>query len=245
MDVIGCGVFSMCSAGTAALGAWQLQRRREKVAQIEARRAQLDGDAIPLTDRPVLWSKVALPPGRYDRQQFLVGPRGGPSTIATDHGSSGISTGGLGYQIIAPFTASDGSVYLVNRGWCQRKSASLGLESLADEPIAGQVGVARPYERILGSAPPPSNIFVSMDAPEMMSRISPDSQTDFFVDLLESNGNSVGGVLHRKRIDDFLHFPTSPEKHVAYAFTWFALSAAVATMTVIRFRKRSKQTFSR
>ena len=58
--------------------------------------------------------------------------------------------------------------------------------------------------------------------------------TPLLVDLISP---SPSPLLHRRVVDSYLQFATTPLIHTVYAVTWFTLAAAGVAGTYIRFRR--------
>ena len=68
----------------------------------------------------------------------------------------------------------------------------------------------------------------------MSQRLHLPTQSPVLVDLISP---SPSPLLHRRPIDAYLQFATTPLVHTVYAITWFALAAAGVAGTYIRFRR--------
>lgn len=117
-----------------ALGTWQVQRRKWKIALIEENSEKLAKD--PLKSVKEIIDIVgasqdagdALPvqvSGSFDHQyEMLIGPRQ--------------RNGHTGYHVVTPFNSADGIRILVNRGWIskQRSDQALRPEGVKNETVS-------------------------------------------------------------------------------------------------------------
>jgi len=182
-------------------------------------------------------------------QQVLVGPRSPPSAVATQH------TGHAGYWIITPMTLESGQCILVNRGWIP---SQFPVEQLREAEVDGIVeldGVIRRTETtpryLLDLSKSPSNAassdelpkkksFHFIDGPTIYGQMGvPISGVPLIADVLSAAPDNASKLPLRKTDADYLRFTITPAIHHAYALTWYALSAVLLFLTVLRFRGRT------
>lgn len=133
----GTAVFGSLAGATAGLGIWQLQRRREKLQEMERRLEGLQLEPVSLEEA------LNQPPGerlfrrvscraKFDySRQTLLGPRSAPEdpnppeNRIQPRGSFGGSVEGTGYWLLTPLRTvlSNGEYveFVSNRGWAPQK----------------------------------------------------------------------------------------------------------------------------
>jgi len=140
----GAVLFSGVVVFTGYLSAWQLNRHQWKISLIERRKEMLKGALEPIA--------AVVPPeaatsgisadleyrrvwcvGTFDHsKQILMGPRSAPAGMeaaaaaATGKRNPPGAPTPSGWDVITPFTCTDGTVLLVDRGWVRTDQAEPG-----------------------------------------------------------------------------------------------------------------------
>ena len=204
------------------LGRWQLHRADEKrVAQaaFEASRnaAPIDISQLPL--EPQQYARVKLK-GHYDNaHSFLLDNR--------------ISHGRFGYEILTPFIPSSAAkAVLVNRGWVEGDPARLQRPLIA--AVEGEV-------EITGSVYRDTAKFHFVDNaheaqwPKLIENLQKDDlQKQFgaplfpYVVRLDSAMPGAYSIEWQVFANGF-----GPERHIAYAVTWFTLAGVLAIIWLV------------
>lgn len=240
---------------TGGLGAWQMTRREEKTRAIDARARALDstvnaGKAVVGRDGVVEYARC-LVRGELDASKTVrVGPRA--------KSVCGVSVpGGL---IVTPVRLWDGNrrrgggwfgskgkgegdgeakTVLLIRGWAPDSWMD------ADACVKTE-GVAKESERPGRFTPdnsPVESRWYWLDAPAIAEACGLARDTPLIQAVAESEALRVGPDGEPKypsasTKDELMTFPVSPEQHLGYAVTWFALSAFTGAMAVVRMRRR-------
>ena len=199
------------------LGIWQLDRAEEKQAYEEAylERQGLLPVEPPGKGMAAAFSRVKLK-GRFENeQQFLL--------------DNQVRDGRVGYWVISPFHASDGRVWLVNRGWIAAGTKRSQLPDIqsADGP-AEVVAVVWPDTGL----PPLLKEDPWDDAwPKRIQRLNVARMAALVgaiaVELRLEAGQR--GVLDAAPL--LMHVPS--EKHIGYAVQWFSLAGVLGIGFII------------
>ena len=226
--VLACGV-------TARLGAWQLDRARQKqqiAADMQARRS-----LPPLPAEALARDEAGLAAQRY-RAITLRGQWVRQHTVYLDNRQM---DGHPGFFVVTPLRLPGGDAVLVQRGWLQRNFQERERLQPIDTP-AGEVTVSG---RVV---PPPSSLFSLGGAGTGLIR-----QNLPLAEFARETGLHLRPLsIQQQDGDSATPDPLQrrwPEpqvdvgKHHGYAFQWFALSALVAGLYVwfqliIPFRRR-------
>lgn len=199
------------------LGNWQLQRAEEKRSAQAALEQRSHEPPVALRDlpaQPPLYRRVAVR-GRFDNAR----------TLLLDNR---IHNGRFGYEVIAPFAVdNDDRVLLIDRGWVPGDPARLQRPSIA--PLEGEVAVVGSVYRDTGRF----GVATALDEkgwPRVIQNLHIDAlQTVLGQPLhpfvLRLEADAPGAFIVDWRI---YNAGFGPERHVAYAVTWFAMAATLA-----------------
>lgn len=217
-------IFAIACAGLAW---WQLERRAEKVAEVQRIEQNYDAEPVPLSSvidsltgyRPSdEWRPVELV-GRYETdQQLLVRnrPRGGNP----------------GFEVLAPLRLADGSVFVVDRGWLPVESSALAPDSIPDPP-AGEVTVLarlKPGEPTVPSGTTATGVLASIHLATIETTLGEPTYTGAYGLLMSESPATADTPLpnFRPEIDE--------GPHLSYAFQWvvFALIGFAGLWFAIR-----------
>ena len=206
---------------TLALGRWQLSRATQKQAlQAHVERQS----ALSKLDSAALLGGADLSP-YLDRRVVLRGHWIEPQTVFLENRQM---NGKVGLYVVTPFKL-DGSaaVVLVQRGWVARNF----LDRTALPALQTPVGEVQLQGRI---APPPAKLYQLGQASN--ARIRQNIDLPGFaresglavlpISVVQTDLASEGLLRDWPRIGSGI------EKHYAYAFQWFALSALIAFLYV-------------
>ena len=213
------------------LAQWQLDRADEK-------QDLLDLQALRMVQEPVSLSNVILD----EKQRYL--PVKVSGILDNEHQlliSNQVRNGMLGYLVITPLRLDDGQNILINRGWIQ---ATGSLQKLPD------IGLPSQYVNVVGKLDTFPSVGILLEGADVPSQGWPSvvQLLKTFVvserlgyplapyQLLLESGNV-------KSYDtQWVTFHMGPEKHLGYAFQWFAMAATliiIYLVLTISFRKKS------
>lgn len=208
------------------LGFWQLSRAHEKRDFLANQQEMMQRETLPLAnllaDNQELRYRRVLLEGHYDTEhQFLLDNQFNASKV--------------GYLVLTPFIlAADGQVLMVNRGWVVMNKDRKQLPDISFKPAQGIqtiVGIINHFPQvgmILEGADEPGKGWpsvVQLVNPLKIKQKLQQSILDFQVQL---SAKQPYGYVREWKINTRI----PPEKHVAYAFQWFALAV---TLTFLAF----------
>jgi surfeit locus 1 family protein len=211
----------------AGLGVWQLSRAEEKAGLQNAFDAQqsrppaLLSELSDFTADELAYLPVQLT-GRFRNDQyFLLDNR--------------MHRGRYGNEVISVFELADGMLVLVNRGWLPADPARISLPEAPPVPdevtLQGQVYVApgKPYllqEQKFSKGWPRRIQALEMDKfPEALG-VGADLLFPYSVRI--KTGETGALAVDWKVVN------TGPAKNIGYAVQWFAMSAVLALLYVLR-----------
>jgi len=253
---------------TTCLGVWQVQRLGWKRELIAARDAQLAAPPFDLEIAPVIedeadareleYNKVLVKGQVDDGVAVFLGPRSPQAHVPS---AMKIGKTVTGYHLIQPLTLESGRRILINRGWVRKDDKGHELATLPVEHSF--IGIVRCSEapmthisfvmdRQTGSID-----FLWRDVVGMAEQLKTEPICVDAIYDLGMDGNSgpdegssrlsrhVYEPSHQGRLVPFkadlkhyLNIRTPPEQHMAYAFTWFTLTAIMSFMAFKRVRVR-------
>lgn len=184
---------------TAVLGVWQLWRAQQKQILFNEIATQ---QALP----ELTWSQGTPPPWRLLQ---LEGQWLSQAEIMLDQR---VLDGKVGYYLITPFQLKDGSIVMVNRGWWSPS------ERLTPPPAVGAARiVAQPWPRYieLGDTPIQGRVFQNLD----LGRFAAWAHLPMpaFYGVARDTPPGVLPLNTEK--------PFGVERHLAYALSWWLMSA--------------------
>ncbi len=208
------------------LGFWQLSRAEEKREFLLNQQERMQKEELPiaklLADNKDLRYRRVILEGRYDvKHQFLL--------------DNQFHNGKVGYFILTPFIlATDGQVVLINRGWVLMNKDRSQLPDIQFMPPAEKlliVGVINYFPQVglvLEGADEPGKGWPSVvqliDTQKITNKLN-QSILDFQVQL---SAEQPYGYVREWQVNSRI----PPEKHVAYAFQWFALAFTLTLLTL-------------
>ncbi len=223
-------IFGIACVG---LGMWQLNRRAEAVAEIT--RIQNNFGAAPVAlselvprldseDPDLTWHPVIVTGTYLVEDQVLVRNRS--------------SEQGPGFEILTPLLMTDGSVFVVDRGWIDKNETGDGPAAIP-EPPEGEVTVTARLRGSEGSVPGQSatgNLVPTIDLAVLSERWDVPLYTGMFGELVSETPPGQVGAPPAK--------PSMSEgNHLSYAFQWmaFAILGVVALIWGVRREQKIRQ----
>lgn len=207
--------------GLLGLGYWQMQRAEEKrnaqtAFAVAQDMAPLDIAQLPA--RPAQYTRVRMK-GRYDNaRSFLLDNR--------------ISHGRFGYEILSLFfPTGSATAVLVNRGWAEGDPARMQRPAIA--PVEGEVeligSVYRDTTRVhfVANAHEPHwpKLIQNLQLDDLQIQLG----TAIFPFIVRLDAQMPGAYRAEWQVLDTF----GPDRHVAYAVTWFSLAVVLAFIWVI------------
>ncbi|CAA0116488.1 Uncharacterised protein [BD1-7 clade bacterium] len=209
----------ICLPITIAAGFWQLDRANEKKT-MQAAHSALVGE------KPIALERLAAAQWQDYRN---VTARGHfiDKVILVDNQ---IYKGRFGYEVVQPLQLDNGNVLMVSRGW---HLGSLDRRVLPDiEPITTAVTVAGYLYR-----PKPNRMTDHLAAAEGWPKVVQGANVENMYSALGIDGKMRVDFLLRLATDDGLILTPNwvvitmpPEKHLGYAFQWFAMAALLVVL---------------
>ena len=205
------------------LGTWQVQRLAQKtalIAALESRMAQ-----APITIEQALAKQKAGEDIEYLKVTFTGDAHAGKAMRKITS-----SEGDPAWEIITPFTTSDGYTLLIDSGaMSQKNNVALGVSSASDIFITG---VLRNHNKgqgfFDGSNDVTNNIWYWWDVPTMLQTADApkDKTTTLVVQKLPAESDVVPPFAQAPKVE-------LNNNHLGYAITWFGLAAALASVSAI------------
>lgn len=212
---------------TVSAGIWQTNRAKYKSAlqaqyeaQSQAQPVRLPGGAID--EAEYRYRRVHVT-GRFDLA----------NEILLDNV---ILKGVPGYDVVTPLKLDNESVYvLINRGWVPRGS---------DRSLLPEIKTPLGLVKIEGVAVPPSGRYLELSDKTVEGKVwqnlnfarmqgqLPQRLQTLMVKQLNDNGDGL--IRHWERPD------TGVEKHIGYAFQWFALAMVTLVIYGVQYAKKRK-----
>lgn len=197
----------------ALLSWWQWSRRADTVAQIATIEANYDAPAVPLgslvpglttVDDSAEWHPVIVSGEYLVDEQLLVRNRPRDSKP--------------GFEVLVPLRLSDGSVFVVDRGWVPGGSSPEAPDSVPTAP-RGQVTVVvrlKPGEPEIPGRSAPEGQLATVRLPDVAALVDAPTYTGMYGLLVSENPVAVERPLAAQR-------PAEDEgPHLSYALQWIA-----------------------
>ncbi|NOQ13367.1 MAG: SURF1 family protein [Methyloprofundus sp.] len=208
------------------LGFWQLSRAEEKRDFLANQQEKMQRETLPIAkllagNQELRYRRVLLE-GHYDvEHQFLL--------------DNQFHNGKVGYFVLTPFIlAADGQVVMVNRGWVVMNKDRNKLPDIDFKPVQGMqtiAGIINYFPQvglILEGADEPGNGWPSVVQLINPLKIKQKLQQPILDFQVQLSTEQPSGYVREWKINTRM----PPEKHVAYAFQWFALAV---TLTFLAF----------
>lgn len=211
------------------LGFWQLERAREKADLGEIWEQRSHEPPTPLSqvvgqDPDTLAFKPILVTGKYvEDAVFLLDNR--------------IHKGQFGYEVLALFDVDGINLsVLVNRGWIGGDPARLSLPQIPREEaqisLSGHLYIPQDKPFLLAEQifePDWPKRIQALEMDKIAQAVPNQTSQNMFPHLLRiDNGQPSALTVDWKIVN------VSPEKHVAYAFQWFAMAVFLAILYLLR-----------
>jgi surfeit locus 1 family protein len=205
------------------LGYWQVQRAEQKrvmLAQFEQRRDSVPIELAQLPAQPELYTRVSVT-GAYDNEHsFLLDNR--------------ISRGRFGYEIITPLRPTGATrALLVDRGWIEGDPSRLQRPVIA--AVEGTVTLTGYVYRESEHVQLVANILNEQRWPKLIQSLRvEDLQAQLGVTVFPFIVRIDAAMPGAQLADWQIVFPGfGPERHTAYAVTWFAMAATLVVMWLL------------
>ncbi len=218
------GIAILCSLGT-----WQIFRLAEKtklIANLEARMA-----AAPITLSEALERKA-----KDEDIEYLKVTSQGRSDWPHALNKITSSDGRPAWEIIVPFTSTDGTFVLVDAGAAPEKMSS---REAAPEDITG---VIRLHHKGRGFFDNDNDVVANTwywwDVPEMLATVGAPADAKvatFIVQKLPSLDTTLPPIAQKPKVE-------LNNNHLGYAITWFGLAAALLGVSSFFARSLVKKT---
>jgi len=200
-----------------ALGVWQVQRLRWKLDLIARVDARVHAAVVDAPSR-AQWPRVNRADDEYRRVRVE-----GSFLPARDTLVQATTERGMGYWLLTPLHASDGSIVLVNRGfvptqWRAHPGAAPPAGAVV---VSGLLRISEPGGAFLHRNDADADRWYSRDVAAIAAKRGLGDVAPYFVDAdasANADGDPVGGLT----VVSFYNH------HLGYALTWFGLALLVA-----------------
>jgi surfeit locus 1 family protein len=202
----------------AALGTWQVQRLRWKLALIERVEQRVSAPATA-TPGPERWSQVNAADDEYRHVQVT-----GHWLDEAETTVQASTTLGAGFWVLTPLRQADGSVVLINRGFVppeRRDPAAHSAGGATPATITGLLRITEPGGGFLRSNDPGANRWYSRDVQAITTARGLPKAAPYFIDAdagPRTDTAPVGGLT-------VISFHNN---HLVYAMTWYTLALMTA-----------------
>ena len=232
------------SVAAGALGAWQLARREEKLAATTARAANLERvvDASRIRAGADDGARARVE-GEMDLARTArVGPRARSvcgvavpgSLIVTPVRLRAKKKGWFGRGASA--AAGEAETVLLLRGWAPDAWTDADAEAGACAKTEGAVRGSERKGRFTPENEPGEDRWFWLDAPALAESRGLPRDAPLIQAIRAGSGDETTYPSAATK-EELMRFPVSPEQHLGYAATWFALSAATGALAVVRIRR--------
>ena len=232
------------SVAAGALGAWQLARREEKLAATTARAACLERvvDASRIRNGADDGARARVE-GEMDLARTArVGPRARSvcgvavpgSLIVTPVRLRAKKKGWFGRGASA--AAGEAETVLLLRGWAPDAWTDADAEAGACAKTEGVVRGSERKGRFTPENEPGEDRWFWLDAPALAESRGLPRDAPLIQAIRAGSGDETTYPSAATK-EELMRFPVSPEQHLGYAATWFALSAATGALAVVRIRR--------
>ena len=232
------------SVAAGALGAWQLARREEKLAATTARAAKLERvvDASRIRAGADDGARARVE-GEMDLARTArVGPRARSvcgvavpgSLIVTPVRLRAKKKGWFGRGASA--AAGEAETVLLLRGWAPDAWTDADAEAGACAKTEGVVRGSERKGRFTPENEPGEDRWFWLDAPALAESRGLPRDAPLIQAIRARSGDETTYPSAATK-EELMRFPVSPEQHLGYAATWFALSAATGALAVVRIRR--------
>ncbi len=217
------------------LGFWQLERADEKLALETIYRNHIEAEPVELTQGGPLRAQSGW---MHWRRCVLDGAFDPETVLLLDNQ---VYRGTVGYQVFSRFVLEDGAAVLVDRGWVAAPATRRAAPRLTTP--AGRLtlsGVAKPV--------PVAGIKLGQELPELLgdnllrlqridlTQIATRNDWELLPYVVRLDPDASGGFTWNGTEPGF-----NRERHLGYAFQWFALAAALLVILVVTVKRGKRQ----
>lgn len=215
------------------LGFWQLDREKEKLELQALHESRIKAAPVPVAQLDWVQEDLSFQPvvltGRFDNDRYLLL-------------DNRIHERQVGYEVLMPFTTTEGYHAIINRGWIAQGLTREQLPKVA--PVAGELTIT-------------GSVYMPLSEPFLLSDVQ-EAQTAEWpkvvqkIDMAAWNEALKLTLLpYTIRIDQSstaafsADWPTvnmEPEKHRGYAVQWFSMAAALMLMYAYFGTRRTSPT---
>lgn len=211
---------AVLTAGFAALGVWQIERRAWKLDLIERVETRAHSAPSPAPG-PEDWSSVTAETAEYRRVGVSGTFDNARETFvqaATDHGA--------GFWVLTPLRTDRDFTVLVNRGFVppDRKDPASRAAGLREGPttVTGLLRITEPHGAFLRDNDPAADLWRSRDVAAIAAKRGLEAPVaSYFVDA-DATPNPGGWPIGGLTVIAFRN------NHLVYALTWFSLAIGTA-----------------
>lgn len=222
------------------LGLWQLRRLEEKEALIARVQSRI---SLPAQGLPAKEEWKNLSPVDYEYRHVRVTGRFHQSSEALIYSQAPEGLGlEPGYFVLSPFDLASGGVILIDRGFISNLDQTNAAHRSAPSELIELSGYLQ--------APQRRNMFTPADEPEKRIWYTRDpkaiakalhlDEAAPFIFLLDGSLGSSGRPVQPVSIA-----PRIVNNHLAYAFTWFSLAAALIVIFCLFARERLRRGYEK
>lgn len=202
------------------LGVWQVQRLQWKTALIERVEAGLSAAPVA-APAPETWPQLTFDTAEYRR--ITVDGRYLPGE---DLLVKAVTARGAGFWVLSPFETEEGWRLFINRGFVptERQAPDARPRPDGSQQVTGLLRLSQPGGAFLRSNDPQAGRWFSRDTASMAETLGVGPVAPFFLDVEADASEAAGDILPVAG----LTVVSFPNKHLGYAFTWFALAGVFA-----------------
>lgn len=209
-----------------SFGNWQLRRLDEKNQFISTIEANIANPALDLSNFQSslpTYSKVSI------SGSFI------PNNNVYLYGRRTASPEKDGYYLLSAFSATDGNIYMVSRGWLPHsaKDKIYAPSSLEIETIEGIVLPGERKNFFVPDNDKKNNIWFTLDT-EMATQILRTNITDFYI--MQINGNDLPEKVLPLTATNLSKVRND---HLEYAITWYSLAVCLLVIFILYSRKQN------
>lgn len=222
------------------LGLWQLSRLEEKEALIARVQARI---SLPAQELPAKEEWKNLSPAAYEYRHVHITGWFHQSSEALIYSQAPEGLGREpGYFVVTPFDLASGGVILIDRGFIsnlvQMDAAHRSVPSELIE-LSGHLQASQRRNMFTPVDEPEKLIWYTRD-PEAIAKALHLAEAAPFIFLLDGS-SGLGG----QRPQPVAIAPRIVNNHLAYAFTWFSLAAALIVIFCLFARERLRRGYEK
>jgi len=222
---------------TFALGTWQVQRLKWKVALIDEleEKLQLEPMVLPkqinIAAIPDFVFRKVIMKGHWDPERaMLLGPR--------------VRDGNVGYHLVVPFVRSEGSTVLVDRGFVSKalaESAKNIIEDTGEVEVTGLLRTSHVRNTFTPENNPEKGEWYWADVDQMAEYAGGEKagvQPVFVEEIFDGHGGDAASRVNRGIPVGRAPTVDVRNSHASYIATWYSLSAFTSVMFIRLLLKR-------